>query len=111
MARPLRIQFPEAVYHITARGNAQADIVIDDTDRLRWRDTLRGTVVRHGWELLTWTLMDNHYHLFVRTPRPNLAKGMQQLQSSYGTWFARRLGRRGHVFQGRYDAQLVEGES
>jgi len=111
MARPLRLQFPDAVYHITSRGNAQADIVVDDVDRARWRDLLGRNAVRHRWEVLSYALMDNHFHLFVRTPEPNLARGMQRFLSGYASAFARRLGRRGHVFQGRYDARVVEGES
>lgn len=111
MARPLRLQFPDAVYHVTARGNAQADIVVDDVHRDHWRDALRSVTIRHGWEVLSYALMDNHFHLFVRTPEPNLARGMQRFLSAYANWFARRLGRRGHVFQGRYDARLVEGDA
>ena len=109
MARPLRLQFSGAIYHVTARGNAQGDIVMDDVDRMRWRDSLRINAVRHLWEVLSYALMDNHLHLFVRTPEPNLARGMQRFLSGYASSVARRMGRRGHVFQGRYDAKLVEG--
>lgn len=111
MARPLRIQFPGAVYHVTSRGDEQADIVRNDDDRQRWRQGLSITVIRHGWELLSYVLMDNHFHLFVRTPEANLACGMQAFLSGYATWFSRRRGGRGHVFQGRYDSRLVEGSS
>ena len=111
MARPLRIEFPGAIYHVTSRGNARGKIFTDDRDYERFRDGLGQTVERSGWELFVFTLMPNHVHLFFRTPQANLSKGMQFLLSGYANWYAKRHERPGHLFQGRFKAKLVEDES
>ena len=94
-----------------ARGNARQKIVRDDTDRRRLIDRLEHTVVRHDWELLSVGVMGNHLHLAVKTPRPNLSVGMQSFLSGYAIWAGRRWRRTGHLFQGRYRAEMIEDES
>jgi len=111
MARKPRIEFPGAVYHVTARGNAQADIYIGDEDRIDFLQILADTVKRCGWILHAYCLMTNHYHLLLETPNANLGKGMQLLAGTYTNRFNRRNSRVGHVFQGRYKAILIEKES
>jgi putative transposase len=111
MPRRLRIEFEGAIYHIMARGNARQKIVRDDADRRRLVDGLEQTVMRCGWELLSYVLMGNHLHLLLRTPRPNLAAGMQGFLSGYAIWSGRRHRRLGHLFQGRYRAEMIEDES
>jgi REP element-mobilizing transposase RayT len=108
MARPLRIEYAGALYHVISRGNEQRPIVTDDVDRQRRLDWLRRTVETYGWRLHAFVLMDNHEHLFVETPEPNLSAGMQYLNGSYTSYFNRRLGRVGHLFQGRFKAHLVD---
>ncbi len=108
MARPLRIEYPGALYHVISRGNEQRAIVTNDTDRHRRLDWLRRTVETYGWRLHAFVLMDNHEHLFVETPEPNLSAGMQYLNGSYTGYFNRRVGRVGHLFQGRFKAHLVD---
>ncbi len=81
MARPLRIEYPGAIYHVMSRGNARQRIFHDDGDYQRLLDGLAQTVQRCGWEVLSFVLMPNHLHLFVRTPQPNLSRGMQYLLS------------------------------
>ncbi|MDZ7615948.1 MAG: transposase, partial [Patescibacteria group bacterium] len=90
MARALRLEFPGAIYHVTSRGNARQDIVRDDLDREKWMDWLRRTVETYNWRLHAWVLMSNHDHLFVETPEPNLAAGMQYFNGSYTSYFNRR---------------------
>jgi putative transposase len=111
MPRRLRIEFEGAIYHVMARGNARQKIVRDDADRRRLVDGLERTVIRHGWELLSYVVMGNHLHLLVRTPRPNLGTGMQDFLSGYAIWSGRRWRRAGHLFQGRYRAEMIEDES
>ncbi len=111
MARPLRIEFPGAIYHLAARGNARQAIFEDDQDRGRMCDGLSQTVDRCGWEVFAYVLMPNHLHLFLRTPRPNLSCGMQYLLSGYANWFSKRHQRPGHLFQGRFKGELVEDET
>lgn len=110
MARPLRIEFPGALYHVTSRGNARADIVGDDDDRRIFVDTLARTVERHGWLCHAWCLMGNHYHVLVETPAANLSRGMRQLNGVFTQRLNRRHDRVGHVLQGRYKAIVVERE-
>ena len=107
----LRIEYPGAIYHVMARGNGRQDIVRDDRDRQRWLDTLERTVNVLRWELFAFVLLSNHFHLFLRTPLPNLSRGMQRLLSGYAIGWARRYRRSGHVFQGRFRAELIEDES
>lgn len=111
MARPLRLQFPGAVYHVTARGNARQPIFLDDRDRHRFVDLLAEEVEQQRWLLYAWCLMDNHYHLLFETPEPNLVAGMRRLNQVYTQGFNRRHNRVGHVLQGRYKCIVVEKQS
>jgi len=76
MPRRLRLEYPQAIHHLMARGNARQDIVRDDADRQKWVELLERTVTVHGWELFAFVLMSNHFHLLFRTPEPNLSRGM-----------------------------------
>jgi putative transposase len=111
MARPLRIEYPGAVYHVTARGNARAAIFLDDDDRRRFLALLAEAVERRGWACYAYCLMDNHYHLLIETASANLSRGMRHLNGVYTQRFNRAHGRVGHVFQGRYKAILVEKQA
>lgn len=111
MARPLRLEFPHALYHLTSRGNARHRIVRDDTDRQTWRATVAQVIARFGWLCHAYCLMDNHYHLLVETPQANLSRGMRQLNGVYTQAVNRRHRRVGHLFQGRFTAILVEKEA
>ena len=111
MARPLRIQYEGALYHITSRGNARQSIFRDNEDRLLFLDTLKRVADRFHWLCHAYCLMDNHYHLVIETPDGNLAKGMRQLNGVYTQGYNRRHHHTGHLFQGRYKAILVEKES
>jgi len=111
MARRLRIQYPDAIYHVMARGNGRQDIVADDGDCSRLLVCLERAVNRSGWVLYAFVVLTNHLHLVLKTPRPNLAKGMQLFLSSYANGWARRYQHSGHLFQGRYRTELVEDET
>ena len=111
MARPLRIEFPGALYHLTSRGNARSDIFVDDLDRQKFLDILSSVVYKHRWICHGYCLMGNHYHLLIETPEGNLCRGMRQLNGVYTQAFNRRHGRVGHLLQGRYKSILVEKES
>lgn len=111
MARPLRIEYPGAVYHITTRGNARQVIYLDNDDRVKFIDTLAETVDRFHWRCHAYCLMDNHYHLLIETPEGNLAEGMHYLNGVYTQAFNRHHQSCGHLFQGRYKAILVEKQS
>ena len=111
MARPLRLAVADGIYHVTARGNEQRAIFLDDPDRQAFLRRLHRTTDRFGWRCLSYCLMDNHVHLLVRTPEPNLARGMQQLKSTYAQEFNRRHERVGHLFAGRYGAQLIQRDA
>ncbi|MDF0665015.1 MAG: transposase [Nitrospira sp.] len=111
MARPLRIEFPGALYHMTARGNARQDIFLDDEDRQRFLVVLAHVVSRFQLRLHAYCLMDNHFHLLVETPDANLSKAMRHLNGVYTQAFNRRHGRVGHVLQGRFKAIVVERDS
>ena len=110
MSRPLRIELADGVYHVTCRGLEKLFIVRDDIDRHKWTGLLARAATRCGWRVLAWALMDNHYHLFVRTPGADLSAGMHDINSGYATWFNHRHGRCGPLFQGRFKSILVERE-
>lgn len=111
MSRPLRLEFPGAFYHVTSRGNARAEIFDDDDDRNRFLAVLGETTERYGWLCHAYCLMDNHYHLLIETPDPNLSLGMRHLNGVYTQRFNRRHGRVGHIFQGRFKAIVVDRDS
>ena len=111
MARPLRIEFPNALYHVTSRGDGRDDIYLDDNDRNNFLAVLDQVYERCNWECHSDCLMTNHYHLLIETPEGNLSQGMRHLNGVYTQRFNRNHNRVGHVFQGRYKAILVEKES
>lgn len=108
MGREQRIEYPGAIYHVMARGDRREDIVIDDDDRRRFEETLREVVEKSGWVLYAWVLMTNHYHFAIKTPEPNLVKGMSWFQSTWTKRFNARHRMWGHLFGGRYKAPPVE---
>jgi len=110
MARPLRLEFPGALYHVTSRGNEQRAIFRSDRDRKAFLGFLGETVRRFGWSVTAYVLMTNHFHLVFQTPEPNLSRGMHWLNSTYAGWFNRTHKRRGHLFEGRFKAFLIEKE-
>jgi REP element-mobilizing transposase RayT len=110
MARPLRIQFPGAIYHVTFRGNERRDIFGDEKDRERFLAQLAESREWAGGRLYLVCLMSNHVHLLLETPRANLSAWMGRLLTAYAVYFNLRRRRSGHVTQGRYKAQLVEGD-
>jgi len=111
MARPLRIQYEGALYHITSRGNAKSSIFPEEEDRIAFLDVLSGVNERYRWLCHAYCLMDNHYHLMIETPEGNLSSGMRQLNGVYTQHFNKRRQSVGHLFQGRYKAILVQKES
>ena len=111
MARPLRIEYPGALYHITCRGNARQAIFHHDEDRKGFFEVLRTVGIKYNCIVHAYCLMDNHYHLLLETPDGNLSKGMRQLNGVYTQMFNRTHKRVGHLLQGRYKAILVEKNS
>jgi putative transposase len=111
MARPLRLEYPGALWHVTSRGDGQERIFADDPDKLGFLEVLGEAAAIFRWKVHAYVLMTNHYHLLVETPEPNLSRGMRQLNGIYTQRFNRRHGRVGHVFQGRYKGILVEREA
>ncbi len=111
MTRPLRLEFPGALYHVTARGDRRKFIFIDDVDRQYWFDLLGLTCARFNFVIHSYCQMGNHYHLMLETVDGNLSQGMRQLNSIYSQEFNRRHKLVGHVLQGRYKAILVQKES
>ena len=110
MPRPPRIDFPDAVYHVTSRGNGRADIFFSDDDRQRFLAQLAHHLQQCAVVLYAFVLMQNHLHLLCRTPRANLSRFMQRLLSSYALYSRYKHRRPGHLFQGRFKAKLVEDD-
>jgi REP element-mobilizing transposase RayT len=108
MARPLRIEIPGGLYHVTSRGNRQEDIFLNEEDRRSWLEIFAEVCQRYHWSCHAWCQMSNHYHIVVETVEGNLTKGMRQLNGVYTQRMNRRYRRAGHIFQGRYRAILVE---
>ncbi|MCX6091069.1 MAG: transposase [Candidatus Atribacteria bacterium] len=111
MARPLRIEYPFAVYHITSRGNARNPIFADHQDRQNFLHILGLVVKRYHWLCHAYCLMDNHYHLLIETPDANLSLGMRQLNGRYTQTYHRKHTTTGHLLPGRFKAILVEKDS
>ncbi|QNA90700.1 addiction module toxin RelE [Massilia sp. Dwa41.01b] len=111
MTRPLRLEFPGALYHVTARGNRRNPIYLTDSDRRAWLDVLTLVCERHHCVIHSFCQMTNHYHLLVETMGANLSQAMRQLNGLYTQYFNWRHSLVGHLFQGRYKAILVQKES
>jgi len=111
MARPWRIQFEDAVYHISVRGNNKQNIFADDGDQKFFLELLGRARDRFGLKIFAFCLMSNHFHLFLQTPRANLSRAMQWLNATYTGRFNWRHRRSGHLFQGRYHSVLVVDEA
>jgi putative transposase len=110
MARPLRLEHPGGVWHITSRGNERRDIFHTDRDRLRFLEFLSKAARRYNWTVYAYVLMSNHFHLVIETPEMTLSRGMHWLNGVYAQWFNRTRDRVGHLFQGRPKAILIERE-
>lgn len=110
MTRPLRLQFAGALYHVSSRGDRRKMIYRDEFDRLNWLEILGQSCERYNFLVHSFCQMGNHYHLLVETVEANLAQGMRHLNGAYTQYFNRRHRLAGHLFQGRYNAIVVEKE-
>ena len=110
MARPLRIEFPGAYYHITSRGNERKAIFKNMGDRESFLSYLKLAYLRYGAVIHVFCLMNNHYHLLLETPKGNLSQIMRYINGAYSTYFNVKHKRTGHLFQGRYKAILVDAD-
>jgi REP element-mobilizing transposase RayT len=108
MARKLRLEFPGACYHVINRGNYRADLFKAEKTKAAFEACLFEACAKSGWVLQAFVIMRNHYHLALETPQGNLVAGMQWLQATFANRFNKLRGERGHLFQGRYKALLVE---
>ncbi len=111
MARPLRIQYPGAFYHITSRGNERKAIFKSKRDRTKFLSYLESASERYDAVIHAYCLMENHYHLLLETPRSNLSQILHHINGAYTTYFNVKRNRAGHLFQGRYKAILVEKDA
>ncbi|MGB9715806.1 MAG: transposase [Thermodesulfovibrionales bacterium] len=111
MARPARIEYEGAFYHVMNRGNRREDIFLDDNDRQKFYEILGNIEKRYGIIIYVYVLMSNHYHLLLETPFANLSRAIQRLNGDYALYFSRRHKSPGHIFQGRYKAMLVEKDA
>lgn len=111
MARPLRIEFENCMYHITSRGIEKNIIFKRVTDRKRFLEYLEEDLYRFNVYLYAYVLMDNHYHLFIQTTKPNLSHFMHNLNTAYSVYFNKKYHRVGHLFQGRFKAIIVDKDT
>jgi putative transposase len=111
MPRPLRIQAPGALYHVTSSGNTGRTLFRGDHERLDFLDIVADVVAARGWLCRSYCVLSTHYHLLVETPEPDLAAGMQYLNGRYGQRVNWRREEKGHVFEARYHSMLVERDS
>ena len=111
MARPLRIEYEGAVYHVMAKGNRGEFIFSEDKDKEQFLAFLQRAVEKYGVTVYGWCIMGNHYHLLISTPERILSKAMHLMGSGYGSYLRRYRGWIGHVFAGRYKSVCVEKES
>jgi REP element-mobilizing transposase RayT len=111
MARPLRLEYPGAVYHVTARGHERSSIFRNDADRKKFLELLGSIGRDEKWLIHAYCLMTNHYHLLVETPLGSLSRGMRSLNGRYTQWFNWKHRRSGHLFEGRFRSVLVQKET
>ncbi len=110
MARPLRIEYPGAFYHVTSRGNEQKDVFKSQKDREKFLSYLESATERYGAVIHAYCLLSNHYHILLETPSGNLSQIMRHINGAYTIYFNIKRKRAGHLFQGRFKAILVEAD-
>lgn len=111
MARPLRVEYPGAFYHVTSRGNEKGRIFISDVDRRKFFAYLENAFLRFKIIIHAYCLMPNHYHFLLETPLGNISRAMHYVNSSYTSYYNIRRQRVGHLFQGRFKALLIDKDS
>ena len=111
MSRPLRLEFPGALFHVTSRGNRKQDIFLDDADCQWFLDLMEKTVNRFAWTVLSYALMRNHFHIIIQLTRETLSMGMKWLNGQYARAFNRRHRCVGHLFGERPHAPLIERDT
>jgi putative transposase len=111
MVRPLRLLVDDGSYHVTTKGIASQRIYASEHDRTDFLELLDQITTRFGWRCLSYCLMDNHFHVLVQTPQPNLSRGVQQLKARYAQAFNARYGRAGPLFAGRFKARLIQKDA
>jgi REP element-mobilizing transposase RayT len=110
MARPLRIEFPGAFYHVMNRGNTGMNIFRSARDREKFLEYVGEAVKRYGIKVHTYCLMTTHYHFLIETPYPNLSQAIKWINAGYSVYFNRKRRHFGHLFQGRFKAVLVDAD-
>jgi len=111
MARPLRIQYPGAWYHIMNRGKNGETIFQEEADRLTFIDLLKESASMWNIKIAAYCLMSNHYHLLIQTPDENLSRCMRHINGLYTQYFNRSYKNDGPLFKGRYKAIIVDADS
>jgi len=111
MARPLRVEYSGAVYHVINRGNAGENLYRNSRDREKFLSYLERAVERFSIKVHAYCLMSNHFHILMETLHPNLSKSVQWINVSYAVYFNRKYKRNGHLFQGRFKSVLVDADS
>ncbi|NKB22325.1 MAG: hypothetical protein GKS01_17700 [Alphaproteobacteria bacterium] len=110
MSRPLRIEYPGAVYHVTARANGRQQLFTCIKDGSYFIDLLAREIAQHRWICYAYCLLEDHYHLVIETPEANLGRGMGRLNMAYSQWFGRQYDQPGHLFHGRYKSIILQKE-
>jgi len=108
MTRPLRIEYPNACYHVYSRGNERKEIFRTAMGYELFLGILKDTSLVYDFLIHAWCLMPNHFHMLIETPNANLCDSMKRLLGLYTVRFNRSHNRSGHLFQGRYKALLVD---
>ena len=111
MVRPLRLSFENTFYHITARGNQREKIFYSDRDKEVFLKRIKEMLIKYTMTCHAYCLMDNHYHLFIKTTKPNLSQGIHYLNSAYANWFRNKHQITGPLFQGRFKSILVDTDN
>lgn len=110
MSRPLRIEYPSAVYHVTARANGRQHLFTCTEDGSHFIKLLAREIAQQRWICYAYCLLEDHYHLVIETPEANLGRGMGRLNMAYSQWFGRQHNQPGHLFHGRYKSIILQKE-
>lgn len=111
MARPIRLEFPNALYHVMSRGNGGENIFIEEADKHAFLELFEELLICYDFICYAYCLMNNHYHLLIETPKANLSQVMRGLNGRYTKYFNKTFHRMGHIFQGRYKSIIVQKDS
>jgi REP element-mobilizing transposase RayT len=106
--RRARLTYKGAFHHVMNRGHDRKNIFRDDTSKSRFLEMLEARSTTQRIRVFAYCIMDNHYHIILQNASGKLSEFVKQLNGDYGSYYRKRVGGVGYVFQGRFKSTLIQ---